>query len=81
MKVATLAGVRNNLSKVLKNLGREPLFVTCNGRITAVIEHIEEEDVEDFLLERSPRFRGMLKRAAGRRGAVSIEAYRAKKGA
>ncbi len=46
----------------------EPVFVTKNGKITAVIEHVEDKDVEDFLLERSPRFRNMLNKVKRERG-------------
>lgn len=77
MKVATLADVRNRFSQVIHRLGKEPLFITRNGRITAVIEHLDEDDVEDYLLERSPKFRDMLERVTGdRKGAVTLEEYR-----
>ncbi len=77
MKIATLAEVRNHFSQVIDHLGDEPLFVTKNGRITAVLEHIDEADIEDYLLERSRKFRAMLRHVArDRRGAVTLEDYR-----
>jgi PHD/YefM family antitoxin component YafN of YafNO toxin-antitoxin module len=77
MKIRTLADVRNHFSKVIDHLGDEPLFVTRNGRITAVLEHIDEADIEDYLLERSRKFRTMLRRVArDRRGVVTLDEYR-----
>jgi len=76
MKVAPMGKVRNNFAKYLTEAEDEPVFVTRNGKISAVIEHIEDKDVEDFLLERSPRFRKMLNRAKRERGGMSLAEYR-----
>lgn len=57
MKVVPRGEVKNHLSKYLTDCEDEPVFVTKNGRITAVIEHIEDSEIEDYLLERNPRFR------------------------
>jgi len=80
MKVAPMGEVRNNFGKYLAVCEEEPVFVTKNGRITAVIEHVEDEDVEDFLLERSPRFRNMLNRIKRERGGMSLAEYRKSRG-
>ena len=76
MKVAPMAQVRNRFSSFLEESKREPSFITRNGRIAAVLEAMTDDEVEDFLLERSARFRQMLDTAARRRGGVSLEAYR-----
>ena len=76
MKVAPMAQVRNRFSSFLEESKREPIFITRNGRIAAVLEAMTDDEVEDFLLERSARFRQMLDAAARRRGGVSLEAYR-----
>lgn len=52
--------VRQDFAKYLKACEKDPVFVTRNGKVTAVIEHIEDRDIEDYLLERHPRFRAML---------------------
>lgn len=44
-----------------------------------MLEGMSDDQVEDFLLERSPRFRRMLDRAARRRGGIALEAYRQKR--
>ena len=76
MKVAPMADVRNNFAKYLGESEREPIFITRNGKITAVLESMEDADVEDFLLERSARFRAMLRKAKHEQGGMSLSAYR-----
>jgi prevent-host-death family protein len=76
MKVAPMGEVRNNFAKYLEVSEEEPVFVTKNGKITAVIEHIEDRDIEDYLLERSPRFRKMLNKVKGESDSISLAEYR-----
>ncbi len=76
MKIAPMGEVRNNFAKYLEDAEQEPVFVTRNGKITAVIEYIEDRDIEDYLLQRSPRFRKMLARAKRERSSMSLAAYR-----
>ncbi len=76
MKIAPMGAVRNNFAKYLEAAEQEPVFVTRNGKITAVIEHIEDRDIEDYLLQRSPRFRRMLDRAKRERESISLAEYR-----
>ena len=76
MKVAPMGDVRNNFGKYLAACEDEPVFVTKNGKIAAVIEHMEDKDVEDFLLACSPRFRKMLNRVKRERGGMSLAEYR-----
>lgn len=80
MKVAPMGAVRNNFAKFLDAAKQEPVFVTRNGKITAVIEYIEDLDIEDYLLERSPRFRKMLDRARKEGGSTSLSGYRKSRG-
>jgi len=76
MKIAPMGKVRNDFAKYLAASEKEPVFVTKNGEITAVIEHLEDRDVEDYLLERSPRFRDMLARVKHERKSISLASYR-----
>ena len=79
MKVVPMGQVRNRFASLLEESKAEPVFITRNGKIAAVLEGMSDDQVEDFLLERSPRFRRMLDRAARRRGGVALEAYRQKR--
>jgi prevent-host-death family protein len=80
MKIAPMGEVRNNLAKYLAAAEEEPVFVTRNGKITAVIEHIDDRDIEDYLLARSPRFRKMLDRAKRQQSLMSLAEYRKSRG-
>jgi len=80
MKIAPMGEVRNNFAKYLAAAEEEPVFVTRNGKITAVIEHIDDRDIEDYLLEKSPRFRKMLDRARRQRSSMSLAEYRKSRG-
>ena len=76
MKIAPMGEVRNNFAKYLEDAEQEPVFVTRNGKITAVIEFIEDRDIEDYLLQNSPRFRKMLAKVKRERSSMSLAAYR-----
>ena len=76
MKIAPMGEVRNNFAKYLEAAEEEPVFVTKNGKITAVIEHIEDRNIEDYLLERSSRFRKMLDKVRRERDSISLAEYR-----
>ncbi len=76
MKVAPMGEVRNHFAKYLAAAAKEPIFVTRNGKITAVIEHLEDSDIEDYLLERNPGFRKMLDKVKRERGGSSLAKYR-----
>ena len=80
MKVAPMGEVRNHFGKYLMACENEPVFVTKNGKITAVIEHIEDSGIEDFLLERDTRFRRMLDRTKREKGGMSLKEYRKTRG-
>lgn len=80
MKVAPMGEVRNHFGKYLMACNDEPIFVTKNGKITAVIEHIEDSGIEDFLLERDARFRRMLDRTKREKGGMSLKHYRKARG-
>lgn len=45
-----------------------------------MIEHIEDSDIEDYLLERSPRFREMLDKVKRERKSMSLNEYRKTRG-
>ena len=72
MKIDTLAHVKNQLSAVVEGLGSEPLFITRNGKVAAVLQAIADEEVEDYLLRNSPRFWRLMqdRRDQARRGEV-----------
>lgn len=67
MKILTTYEAKNAFPKTLKLARREVVIVTNRGRPVAAIEGLNgEEDLEDYLLEHSPKFWAMIRRA--RRG-------------
>lgn len=56
MKVDTLAHVKNQFSTVIENLGKEPLFIIRNGKVAAVLQSLDDDEVEGYLMRNSPRF-------------------------
>lgn len=67
MKLLTTYEAKNAFPKVLKLARREVVIVTNRGKPVAAIEGLNgEEDLEDYLLEHSPKFWAMIRRA--RRG-------------
>jgi PHD/YefM family antitoxin component YafN of YafNO toxin-antitoxin module len=80
MKVAPMGEVRNDFAKYLDLSEEEPVFVTRNGKIAAVIERIEDRDIEDYLLERSARFRKMLTKVRKETGSITLAEYRKSRG-
>jgi len=67
MKILSTYEAKNAFPKVLKLSRRDVVIVTNRGKPVAAIEGLNgEEDLEDYLLERSPIFWAMIRRA--RRG-------------
>ncbi len=80
MKVIPLGDVKNNFSSFVEKSKEEPIFITRNGKITAVLEYITDENVEDFLLENSKKFRKMLAHVKKQKGGMRLKDYRASRG-
>ena len=77
MKTETLADVKNNFSQVIDSLGREPVFITRNGRIAAVLQAMTDEGVEDYLTRNSSAFWKLVEeRRATADSAVSFDPSR-----
>lgn len=75
MKTMTVFEARNNFSRTLDAAKKDVVIVTRNGKPVAAIQAVSDDDLEDFLLERSDKFWEMIGRA--RKGkAVSIDAAR-----
>ena len=81
MKILSTYEAKNAFPKVLKLSRRDVVIVTNRGKPVAAIEGLNgEQDLEDYLLERSPMFWAMIRRA--RRGrSVSIARVRKDLGA
>ena len=75
MRTMTVFEAKNQFSKALKEAENDVVIVTRRGKPIAAIHAITEEDLEDYLLERSPKFWEMIRRA--RKGkSVSLAAVK-----
>ncbi len=62
MKIVSVKEVKNNLSYYLKSAEKEDIIITKNGRANAVLHHVEEDELEDYLLEHDPKFRRKIEK-------------------
>jgi prevent-host-death family protein len=76
VKILTTYEAKNAFPKVLKLSQTDVVIVTNRGKPVAAIQGLkDEDDLEDYLLERSPKFWAMIRRA--RRGkSVSLDRVR-----
>ena len=85
MKFANIRELKNKTSEVLREAKKGDVVITSRGKPTAVITAVTEEDFEDYLLEKSPRFQKALEDARSEyleKGGISMKKYlkkRAKK--
>ena len=80
MKILTTYEAKNAFPQVLKLAKKDVVIVTNRGKPVAAIEGLNgEEDLEDYLLERSPKFWDMIRRARRGKG-VNIEGVRKRLG-
>jgi len=79
MKVANTVELKNRTNKLLRQVMQgEPVIVTYRGKPAAALTPLSEDDLEDFILEHSPRIRRLIARAEADRKAgrvISLDAY------
>ncbi|NOU11021.1 MAG: type II toxin-antitoxin system Phd/YefM family antitoxin [Nitrospira sp.] len=76
MRLASVKDVKNKLSDYLKKAEREDIIITKNGRPTAVLHHLGDDDLEDYVVEHDPKFRKIIEkrwRAYSVRGGSPLE--------
>ena len=73
MRIAPLADVKAKLSAYIEQSETEgPVVITRNGKAVAIlVSPVDDDDVENLVLTRSPRFQKLL-----RKSRASIEAGR-----
>ena len=83
MKVVNTVDLKNKTNALLRQVMRgEPVIVTFRGKPAASIIPLSEDDLEDFVLEYSPKIRRMVAEAEADRQAgrvVPLDAHLGKK--
>ena len=62
MKIASVKEGKDNLSQWLKKAEQEDVVITKNGRPTAILHHLGEDELEDYLLEHDPKFKRKIEK-------------------
>ena len=64
MRVANTVELKNKTNQILKEvINGRPVIITYRGKPAASITALTEEDLEDFVLENSPKFKKMIAEA------------------
>ena len=79
MKVANTVELKNKTNQILRMvMDGEAVIITFRGKPAAALTALSEDDLEDFVLEHSPKIKKMVAdaEAARRKGdVVSLEDY------
>ena len=82
MRVANTVELKNKTNKILKEVIKgNPVIITFRGKPAASLTALTEQDLEDFILEHSPKIRKMIAEAEKdiQQGkVVSLQEYLAK---
>lgn len=62
MKIASVKEVKNRLSHYLKTAEKEDVVITKNGKPNAIIHHLGDDEIEDYILEHDPKFRAKIEK-------------------
>ncbi len=83
MKVANTVALKNKTNELLRYVMKgEPVIITFRGKPAASMLPLTEEDLEDFILEHSPKIRKMIAQAEADRTAgrvIPLDRYLLKK--
>ncbi|NIS69871.1 MAG: type II toxin-antitoxin system prevent-host-death family antitoxin [Proteobacteria bacterium] len=64
MRVTNTVGLKNETNKILKEVMKgSPVIITYRGKPAASLTALTEDDLEDFILENSPKIRKMIVQA------------------
>lgn len=73
MKFANTVELKNKTNALLRLvMGGEPVIITYRGKPAASLTPLGEDELEDFVLEHSPRIREMLAEAEAAREAGDV---------
>lgn len=73
MKVANTVDLKNKTNELLRQVRKgEALIITYRGKPAASLVALKEDDLEDFILEHSPKMKKMVERAEADRKAGRV---------
>lgn len=77
MRFAGIKELKHNTMDILKESEKEDIIVTAYGKPMAVLHHLTEEDLADYLIENDPAFKTRIKEAFieySAHGGVTVDA-------
>jgi antitoxin (DNA-binding transcriptional repressor) of toxin-antitoxin stability system len=63
MRFAGVKELKQKTMELLKESKGEDIFITAYGKPVAVLHHVDEENIEDYLIENDPVFRKRIEEA------------------
>ena len=73
MRVANTVDLKNQTNRLLRRaMSGEPVIITYRGKPAAVLTGLSEDDLEDFVLEHSPRVKRLVAEAEADRKAGRV---------
>lgn len=64
MRFAGVKELKRQTMDILKASQKEDIIITAYGKPTAILHHVTEEDLADYLIENAPAFKGRIEEAA-----------------
>jgi len=78
MRFAGMKELKQKTRELLQAAEKEDIIITAHGKPAAVLHHIEEDDLEDYLIENDPEFQIKIARVWEEylaSGGIPIEEY------
>ena len=78
MRFAGMKELKQKTRELLQAAEKEDIIITAHGKPAAVLHHIDEDDLEDYLIENDPEFQRKIAKAWEEYlsfGGVPIEEY------
>jgi prevent-host-death family protein len=63
MRYAGVKELKQKTMDLLKEAEKGDIIITAYGKPAAVLHHVNEEDLADYLVENDPEFRGKIEEA------------------
>ena len=77
MRFAGVKELKQNTMDLLKQSRKNDIIITAHGKPMAVLHHVSEEDLQDYVIENDPSFRARIEEAFAEyqaQGGVSADA-------
>jgi hypothetical protein len=63
MRFAGIKELKHKTMDILKESEKEDIIITAYGKPAAILHHIDEEDLADYLIENDPAFKNRIEEA------------------